>query len=85
MEAGGDVGGRAGRERPRPADPAAGTPVLPDPSELPGEVREARVASVPDRRGHGRGALYCPRATCKMIATRYFLRDAFKSPIGNAG
>lgn len=40
MEAGGDVGGRAGRERPRPADPAAGTPVLPDPSELPREVRE---------------------------------------------
>lgn len=40
MEAGGDVGGRAGRERPRPADPTAGTPVLTDPSELPREVRE---------------------------------------------
>lgn len=40
MEAGGDVEGRAGRERSRPADPGGEDSVRPEPSELPREVRE---------------------------------------------
>lgn len=48
MEAGGDVGGRA-------ADPAAGTPVLPDPSELPRAVREG------ESRGRAGQPGACPR------------------------
>lgn len=54
-----------GKGREGEADPAAGIPVLPEPSRLPGRGGSLGRAG---QRGQVPGTLRCPRAACEMTA-----------------